>query len=50
MKMTRAKECKKSPMGKPMKDASKGKKMPMAKPRILGCGTHQKKEHAPRVV
>jgi len=32
------------------KDTSKGKKMPKGKPRSLGCGTHQRPEHAPRVV
>jgi len=49
MKMTRAKQVKKSPLGKP-KPPSKGGPIPKGKARILGCGTHQLKKHAPRVV
>lgn len=49
MKYTKAKEVKKSPLGKP-KPPSKGSKVPKWKPRDLGCGTHQKPEHAPHVV
>jgi hypothetical protein len=49
MKYTRAKAVKKTPLGKPS-PPSKGSKIPKAKPRILGVGTFQKKEHAPRVI
>ena len=49
MKTTKAKQVKKSALGKP-KSPSKGKPIPKAKPRSLGCGTHQTPGHEPKVI
>jgi hypothetical protein len=50
MKTVKSKPVKKGPLCVPMKDTSKGKKMPKGKARILGTGTFQLKKHSPRVV
>lgn len=50
MKTVKSKPVKKGPLCVPIKDTSKGKKMPKAKPRSLGCGTHQTPGHEPKVV
>ena len=58
MKVTKSKPVKSSKVTKAEKRSNlfvesakpKGKAIPKGKPRIIGCGTHQLKKHAPRVV